>query len=252
MLRPLICGSGGFHNLDSELDLCSSKKAKNSSKCSSKLCSRGGGGGGEVKKRKNPYATRGLDKFSSLVDDLKEKRRRIYAQIGESDDLYVWFNFSGSDDCKPIILKLKNKNQKIDKKDKLQDIEKTLAKVDKYKNAKPSFPATVVHKTQMISDKGMKKWERLMGSSYYTDVLRRRPLLCLLGVVILILILLTMFGRSATVIWVTVGWYLLPSTKLTTFGSRKESATKPIFNNKKTTSKDMYQPRRAATADIVA
>lgn len=70
------------------------------------------------KKSKNPYASRGLDKFSSLVADLNDKRQRIYEQTNNcsDDDIYVWFSFSGSNDCKPVVLKSKNKQNQNERK----------------------------------------------------------------------------------------------------------------------------------------
>ncbi|KAF2309635.1 hypothetical protein GH714_004394 [Hevea brasiliensis] len=64
-----------------------------------------------TKDSKNPYSTRGLDKFSALLADLEEKRQQIYSQVDSQDISFVRFVYSSSNDCVPIIVKLKDQNK---------------------------------------------------------------------------------------------------------------------------------------------
>uniref|UniRef100_A0A7N0TJ20 ZCF37 n=1 Tax=Kalanchoe fedtschenkoi TaxID=63787 RepID=A0A7N0TJ20_KALFE len=264
-MKPLICGCGSFHEPGDELHLCSSNnKIKKSSKCSARRCrSNEGRGVGEVKRSKNPFAARGLDKFSSLVADLTEKRQKIYAQSGDdSADLYVWFNFSGSDDCKPVILKLKDKKQQKPEKKELGVVKDKTTAHDKPEDTQSSLLAEVDNNKVVGAanaervDRARKRSKSLLSSyyAYYTDRLRRRPLLCLLTATILTLMFLSVFGRSVTVMWITVGWYLLPTTSVPRSGARravvkKDFATK-LSLNKKTIPKDdapIMSPERVET-----
>uniref|UniRef100_A0A7N0UV90 ZCF37 n=1 Tax=Kalanchoe fedtschenkoi TaxID=63787 RepID=A0A7N0UV90_KALFE len=250
MLRPLICGSGSFHESGDELDLRSpDTKIKKSRRCSarSRRSNKDGRGAEDGKKSKNPYATRGLDKFSSLVADLEEKRQKIYAQTGDdSYDMCVWFNFSGSDDCKPVILKLKDKKHMTTASDKLEDRE-SLAKVGSDEIVVEPSAAAWTDSTES-DDRARKKSTSLMSSyhAYDVDRLRHRPFLRLLTAVILILILLSVFGRSVTVVWMTVGWYLLPTTNVTRSGVRRVVAKDSKLSWVK---KTPMSTKQVATAD---
>ncbi|KAI4389867.1 hypothetical protein MLD38_002041 [Melastoma candidum] len=112
MLTSLICGS--FHERDPEDDrpwsgvnsLRSTRKlgAKNRSfgrRCLSDSASRG----------KNPYSSVGLDKFSSLLSDVEEKKKNIYLQKDSQDIMFVRFVYSGSEEVVPIVVKSKGRKQ---------------------------------------------------------------------------------------------------------------------------------------------
>ncbi|XVF56773.1 hypothetical protein PTKIN_Ptkin06aG0146800 [Pterospermum kingtungense] len=65
------------------------------------------------KDNKNPYSTRGLDQFSALLAELEEKRQQIYSQMGSQG--IVRFVYKNSNDCVPIVIKLKDNYKKEEK-----------------------------------------------------------------------------------------------------------------------------------------
>ncbi|KAK1405633.1 hypothetical protein POM88_005238 [Heracleum sosnowskyi] len=112
---PLICGS--FQNQqDEDFEFLGSFTSPRSRK-PAKWHSFGGSKG-----NKNPYADRGLDKFSALVAELDSKRKKIYTQKGSEDISLIGFVYSNSNHYKPIVVKLKNKKQQstASEKDKLK------------------------------------------------------------------------------------------------------------------------------------
>ncbi|XP_042484897.1 uncharacterized protein LOC122065159 [Macadamia integrifolia] len=68
----------------------------------------GGKKGLNKKKKNNPYSTSGLDKFSTLLADLEERKRKIYAQVDDANAPYVGFIRSKSGDWLPIVVRLGN------------------------------------------------------------------------------------------------------------------------------------------------
>lgn len=69
MQEMLFCGTGSFKDVDGKAAAPEAKKKK-----------QGGGGGGG--KKENPYASRGLDKFSTVLSELESRREKILRQVG--------------------------------------------------------------------------------------------------------------------------------------------------------------------------
>ncbi|KAK4351639.1 hypothetical protein RND71_030952 [Anisodus tanguticus] len=105
MFKRFICGK--FHHRHQEYDDVGAVSPK------SKLLSK------TRKKKKNPYAERGLEKFSKLLADIEDKKQNIYTQMGcDHDDIsLVRFVFTNSNECKPIVVMLKNKETTNEIKD---------------------------------------------------------------------------------------------------------------------------------------
>ncbi|GLT71184.1 hypothetical protein SLA2020_432180 [Shorea laevis] len=118
MLSSLICGAGSFRQEEEEDELWSLAN----SPCSSPRKSSRRRSSHNNKQSKNPYSTRGLDKFSALLADLDEKRQKIYLQAGSQDISLVRFVHSNSNDWKPIIVKSKDKKEKKEKSGDLKEM----------------------------------------------------------------------------------------------------------------------------------
>ena len=103
MLNHFICGS--FHHQEEDVPCSSPKKSKRK----------------ESRNDKNPYSNRGLDKFSALLDDLDERRTKVYSQMSPQDISFVRFAYSNNHDIVPIVVKVKNnKDQKKHKSEELK------------------------------------------------------------------------------------------------------------------------------------
>ncbi|XP_058218482.1 uncharacterized protein LOC131329399 [Rhododendron vialii] len=195
MVNPFICGSGTFHHHSEEEDddhfpCSSSSTATSAPRKSRKLWKT------KDNHSKNPYAGFGRDKFSALLAELDGKRQEIYTRTGSEDISFVRFAYSNSNSCKPIVVKVRNRDK--------NGGEHTLE--GREKNSKESTASQKeVHQPRI--DSGDRKNKKKTKSE------KQRPFYYLVAVVVLILLVLAVFGRSFAIIFVSVGWYLVPAIK---------------------------------------
>ncbi|KAM3688474.1 hypothetical protein ACB098_10G156000 [Castanea mollissima] len=200
MLSLFICGSCSFHHQEEE-----EKENNISAPLPTKKSKKG---------NMNPYSTRGLDKFSELLADLDEKRQKIYSQLGNDRISIVRFVYSNSNDCVPIVVKLKKVQKEDEDKDKDKDVRvaQTNSKaVDEIVQAPVALEEVQQPKLELSNEKTenkkkslpwnvkLDKWKR---PSYYLPV-----------IIILILLSLAVYGRSFAVICTSIGWYVFPILK---------------------------------------
>lgn len=215
MLNTFICG-GSFHN--KELD----DLPWSSSPCSSPRKSR------KNKENKNPYSSRGLDKFSQLLAELDEKRQKVYSQMNSHDASLVRFVYSSSNDIVPIVVKLKDQKQGkpgINHQLVKDQTTHSLEVIDKLPVEVSSVAPAVANKdVEQKSKEKDKKTDRKKGSPWNKLMNLpswRRPSRYMPVAVILILLFLALFGRSAAILCTSMAWYLVPTLHL-----RKQKATK--------------------------
>ncbi|KAL1821869.1 hypothetical protein ACET3Z_016738 [Daucus carota] len=237
MPSPLICGS--FQNQeDEDFEFLGSFTSPRSRK-PAKWHSFGGSKG-----NKNPYADRGLDKFSALVAELDSRRKKIYTQKGSEDISLIGFVYSNSDDYKPIVVKLKNKKQQsmITEKDKLKpDHNVSPPTSSEIEPAKPD-QAKVLSRIGSYIKTTPKKVRFEVVKNINTDNLRR-PWYYFSLITIFILVSITVFGRSFAVLCTTLGWYLVPTiqnldVKKKPAVKKKNYAKALSYNDKLITSRD--------------
>lgn len=202
---PLICGS--FQNQqDEDFEFLGSFTSPRSRK-PAKWHSFGGSKG-----NKNPYADRGLDKFSALVAELDSKRKKIYTQKGSEDISLIGFVYSNSDNYKPIVVKLKNKKQQsmISEKDKLKPDH----------NISPPAPSEIEPATpdqvKVLSRIGtfIKTTPKKVSFDLVKNIQMdnpRKPWYYISLITIFLLLAMTVFGRSFAVLCTTLGWYFVPT-----------------------------------------
>lgn len=188
MFTPLICGS--FHPREQEDDedgIEAWRYSPSSTRKSRKLCSC------RSKDSKNPYADRGLDKFTALLADLDVKRQKIYTQKGSENISFIRFAYSNSNDCKPIVVKVRNKQ-----------MSRTTTNVDQESGDKNPIDSPINKKEdrKKIGSTCDMKVEDWRWPSYYLPV-----------IMILILLVLAFFGRSFAILCTSIGWYLVPTVK---------------------------------------
>ncbi|KAL5074669.1 hypothetical protein RYX36_013653 [Vicia faba] len=188
MLNHLVCGSFQ-HQEDLELP-CSSPKSKS-------------------KRKPNPYSSRGLDKFSTLLSELDQRRKKVYSQMNPRDISFVRFAYSNDNDFVPIVVKLKNNNQKKHKSEVQVKVRHTTS-FSEAMDQKHVEETKELHRLESSllrvdvddKDKTVKKIEML-----------KRPFCYVPVVMMLILLLLTVFGRSFTTLCTCVVWYIVPILK---------------------------------------
>lgn len=209
-----ICGSGGFSNQDEgELEVygspCSTPKRSRRSTSFCKLLNRDGGA-------KNPYADRGLDKFYALLADLDDKKQKIYTQKGAEEISFVRFVYANdSDSVKPIVVKVKEKEKSPPPPPLMTKSVANLAEQSSFKSdAAPAEKA--VKKKRSLRCKGSFKLEDL-----------KRPHFLFPVMVVLILLLLAIYGRSFAILCTSIGWYLAPTISGGSTAAAVSSERKP-------------------------
>lgn len=207
MFQPFICGALNHQEEDDHALWSSPNSAPRKSRRNN-LC--------KSHNNKNPFSDRGLDKFSALVAELEEKRQKIYSQTGAQDISLVRFMYKNSTDCVPIVIKLKDRKQEEKKKSHVdaKDHQPGIMNID----SEVPMETTRLQLAREKIEKKKKKSNKWRRPSYYLPAF-----------LVLILLLLVFFGRSASILFTCVGWYIVPtiqgessSTKLTRSRRKKD------------------------------
>ncbi|KAF8048267.1 hypothetical protein N665_2583s0002 [Sinapis alba] len=153
------------------------------------------------KSSKNPYSNRGLDKFSKLLSELDEKRQSIYSKkLDSGGPPLVRFVFTSSGECVPVVIR----SSYLHKQKKTKDVSAAEAKVK-----------TVVNESKTEETKKTELETEEKQSCALNENLKKitRPNRFLPVTVILVLVLLVFFGKSAAIMCTCIAWYLVPTIK---------------------------------------
>ncbi|XP_058725112.1 uncharacterized protein LOC131596474 [Vicia villosa] len=191
MLKPFVCGT--FNPIDDD-ELCTISSPRRYKRKDSK---------------NNPYSTRGLDKFSALLSELNDKRQKIYSQMNPHDISYVRFVHSSKDDFVPIIVKVKNKSQEI--------------KAVKARNLENSSSD---HQSSSVVTMEKRNQPKRRISMNVKKIEMDKAMVYLAFVVIMVLLMLTVFGRTVTTVFTCVLWYANPTMKDGSLSSRSSMKKK--------------------------
>ncbi|KAF5456103.1 hypothetical protein F2P56_025614 [Juglans regia] len=231
MLNLFVCGSGTFHREEDEAEPWSNSPCSSPRKPRRK---------NHNKDSKNPYSTRGLDKFSELLADLEEKRNKIYSQVGSQDISLVRFMYSNSNDWVPIVVKSKNN---MEDKTQIRDIVK-----DKHDTPAKSSVDSKELKQPILESNERPKKKRFFWNLKLDRW--RRPSYYLPAIVILILLLLAVFGRSFAILCTSLGWYLVPALKMspnTKRSTKKKTYARELSENKMVVSEKAKEYTRSSS-----
>lgn len=224
MPKLLICGASNFQLEDQEDELPKSASAGSSPSSTPRRSRKSGFSKSHNNKDKNPYANRGLDKFSALLADLEEKRQKIYAETGSQDASLVRFVYKNSNDLVPIVVKLKdnnntNKNKKERKPKrscstiKNEDV-KEIKQATSDSESQDKFPIETSIAVTEVKKESKSNNKKMLNRSISWNMkldMWKRPSFYLPVVVILILLVLTVFGRSVAILCTSISWYLVPT-----------------------------------------
>ncbi|EYU25517.1 hypothetical protein MIMGU_mgv1a026636mg [Erythranthe guttata] len=236
-----ICGSGSFGNQDEDHQENESngspcptpKRSKRSTSFCKIIC--------KDTTNKNPYADRGLDKFYALLADLDTKKQKIYTQKGSEEISFVRFVYANdSDQVKPIVVKIKDKNNHEDKK---FSSTKSLPKqqpqpVNSNNNNNITKSAATISSAEVTKEESKESKENIpppkkkrclrscSAASFKLENMRH-PFFYFPVILVLILLFLAVYGRSFAILCTSIGWYMLPSIVGGGFSSFPVSERKP-------------------------
>lgn len=166
-------------------------------------------------KKKNPYSNRGLEKFTTLVAELEEKRKRILSRNGSDNIALVRFVYKDSNNCVPVVVKTRNKSNNTDK--------------DPKTNFSADNNSSREIGGQMMAE-SKKKTRRFY---YYVPV-----------AVLFIMFLLVFFGRSFVIICTSIMWYLIPTITGSDVNAKKKVSPRNSSCNFKDESSTKFCLRR--------
>jgi len=196
MLNHLVCGNFQ-HQLEDDIP-CSSPKSKSKKKGNNR--------------DNNPYASRGLDKFSTLLSELDQRRKKVYSQMNPHDISFVRFTYS-SDDFVPIVVKVKNNNHHkkhmSEEQVKVRHVTSFSEPMDQKHVEETKQPKLEISH----HDDDVKNASNKIESIGFSLNMLKRPSFYVPAVVILILLLLTVFGRSFATLCTCIVWYIVPILK---------------------------------------
>ncbi|XVE95035.1 hypothetical protein REPUB_Repub02eG0061400 [Reevesia pubescens] len=209
MFQPCICGSFNHQEEDDH-------ELWNSPNSTPRKSRRNSFSKSHNKENKNPYSNRGLDKFSVLLAELEEKRQKIYSETGSENISFVRFMYKDSTDFVPIVVKLKDKKEEEKKKPVDTKVHQPVIKnIDSEVLDKHPIEGKEVMKEisrlQPVNEMTEKKKKKKSSFSWNMELHKwRRPSYYLPIFLVLILFLLVFFGRSVTILFTCIGWYIVP------------------------------------------
>lgn len=209
MINSLVCGSSNLPKEEPDIDELLSPCSKSTLKKFKKS---------KADHTKNPYANRGLDKFNALLDELETKKQKIYTQKGSQDISFIRFVYSSSNDWKPIVVKAKERRRdqnlmknKSNDKDMVRGFSAPIGKLVQENKGKKI----------LIQRNRSKEFARSRLSFKMGNL--RQPFWYMPVMIILILLFLTIHGRTFAIICSSIGWYVIPIIKDSSLGSNSNS-----------------------------
>ncbi|KAL3505115.1 hypothetical protein ACH5RR_034956 [Cinchona calisaya] len=161
---------------------------------------------------KNPYSTRGLDKFSALLAELEDKKQKIYTQKGSEDISFVRFVYSNSNDWKPIVVKTKDrKPERNNHVDNVKD--KKMTHNSQVQDKHTIEASNVVNEIRQQKEELSRRSKKTSIKWGFKLKNLRHPCFYLPIMMVLILLFLAMYGRSFAILCTSLGWYIVPMIK---------------------------------------
>ncbi|OAY81321.1 hypothetical protein ACMD2_18305 [Ananas comosus] len=150
---------------------------------------------------KNPYSTRGLDKFSAVLLDLESQRQKIMARAGSQGVAMVQFMYKSTNDWIPVVVRLRNR----------QDEESRVSGAQKLAPASPTLAGDGGAGEAAGGAKAVAKEERKGNKGFAWGGWRESHSWML--VVVVMLVCIVVFGRVFAICCTSICWYLVPSLK---------------------------------------
>jgi hypothetical protein len=245
----MFCGAGSFKDVDKEAEDAGAgggggKPVIDAAAKASKAKKAGGGKLAKVKG--NPYASRGLDKFSTVVSELESRRERILRSVGpgvDADHLMVRFVQSEAKGWVPIIVKLPSEEEQPSAADTKKRQSNKPATKSVSASTTPTEPASpkedaankraapavvkpaVAGQRKKAAGSGERwswSWGRMVRPGHYWPL-----------ALVLLLLSLVVFGRVFAICCTSIWWYLLPILGGDEAqGATRLPAAKPRMSNK--------------------
>ncbi|OEL28543.1 hypothetical protein BAE44_0010438 [Dichanthelium oligosanthes] len=173
-------------------------------------------GGGKV----NPYAGRGLDRFSVVLSELEAQRAKILRRVGDSDTGLVLVRFVQSNGgWTPVVVKLSEEPLKrgaaaAKKRKAASNATPTSLPPTPASPASPPDPASPREREAGVKKQATTTKVPARRASFSWGRRMRRPSGYWPAVVVLTLVSLAVFGRVFAICLTSIWWYVLPTLPL--------------------------------------
>uniref|UniRef100_A0A0D9X0X6 ZCF37 n=1 Tax=Leersia perrieri TaxID=77586 RepID=A0A0D9X0X6_9ORYZ len=201
----LFCGTGSFKDVDKDAGAGGKAAAPESAK--------------KKKQKENPYASRGLDKFSTVVSELESRREKILRHVGDGGEhVLVRFSQSETKGWVPIVVKLppEVEEQRKGGKKRKQATSMTSSQSSTPPTSEPVSPredavkattapapaastAVAPRKAVVAGERWSWSWGKNVRPRHYMPF-----------VAVLLLASLVVFGKVFAICCTSVWWYLVP------------------------------------------
>lgn len=191
----MFCGTGSFKNLEDDTFSAPGTPTHKSRKSTSK---------------NNPYASRGLDKFSTILTELESRKEKIIARTGTDDHVLVRFKHTESNDWVPIVVRLP------ESKENPANIKGSDKHYHRSTVSTPTSPRPLPvqvkdeARVKVVKD-GDKKEKTKTGFFSWISFNRMNPCSYWPWALVIVLVGLVFFGRVFAVCCTSIWWYLVPT-----------------------------------------
>ncbi|KAG0550569.1 hypothetical protein BDA96_01G349500 [Sorghum bicolor] len=217
------CGTGSFKHVDDDDPEDLGRNGGRSPKDRERRKQHGGG-------KVNPYAERGLDRFSVVLSELETRRAKILRRVGSSDTagglVLVRFVQSSNGDWTPVVVKLPEQPPPSKKAGAAATKKPTRAAAAAASSTAapllrpppaavnspgPGSPREREGATAKVVDVGTSKSKvPARKASFSWGRRMRRPSCYWPSVIVLTLVSLAVFGRVFAICLASIWWYVLP------------------------------------------
>uniref|UniRef100_A0A0E0KFD1 ZCF37 n=1 Tax=Oryza punctata TaxID=4537 RepID=A0A0E0KFD1_ORYPU len=190
----MLCGTASFKHVDDDDD----PAARGTGGGSPKQPRRKHGGG-----KANPYAERGLDKFSTVLSELEARRNMILRRVGSGSGLVMVRFVQSNGALEPIIVKLPDEQRP---KDEAAKKPRPSTAAQQGSPASPREGAAAAPALASRAPPGPAS-----RASSFSWGRMRRPAWYWPAVMVLMLVCLAVFGRVFAICCTSIWWYIAPT-----------------------------------------
>ncbi|KAK8944041.1 hypothetical protein KSP40_PGU011585 [Platanthera guangdongensis] len=183
----MFCGTSALHQMDADSPRAPSKPAKKHHHSSSS---------------KNPYSSRGLDKFSSVLTDLESRKKKIMESSSSQGVSMVRFMYSDSRDWIPVIVRLRDDSTTRSNGTKNSNVNKKPVLVNELSPPAPPLLTKVEDIAEPLPEKKKKKRKVVEERRWW----RRRPSYYMPVAMTLILLCFVISGRAFAICCLSAFW----------------------------------------------
>ncbi|KAJ3672569.1 hypothetical protein LUZ60_007290 [Juncus effusus] len=197
----MFCGTGSFKTLEDDHDLCKTPSTPRGNRRKSTS-------------KNNPFSSRGLDKFSTVVSELEARKEKIMAEASSQGVIMVKFMHSQTKDWIPIIIHLPDSKRDTKKDPKRNNNTRSVQSlpVSPRGQVPPCPPANneIKEDNSRIEEVKNENIMKRRNRDSFLSLSKMRPSTYWPWAMVIVLISLVFFGKTFAICCTSIWWYLIP------------------------------------------